>query len=95
MQAQVPIVPVVCANYAHVLDVKKKIFTPGTVSVTVLPPVPTKGMSAADVDALVEKTRERMLEEIVRLSHVSGEGDGEPLPRKTVVQDGAELRKRN
>ena len=82
VQAQVPIVPVVCANYAHVLDTKRKRVAPGTVDVSVLPAIPTTGLGAADVDALVERTRNAMLEELVRLSHVQGKGtEGAPLPR--------------
>lgn len=34
IQAQVPIVPVVVANYSHVLNVKKQSFSPGTVEVS-------------------------------------------------------------
>lgn len=101
VQAQVPIVPIVCANYSHVLNVKKKRFSPGVVDVSVLPPIPTKGLTAADVDALVKKTRDAMLEELIRLSHVSGAGNGEPLPRSSAAATTAiegekegELRKR-
>lgn len=85
VQAQVPIVPVVCANYNHVLDVKGKRFTPGVIDVTALPPISTKGLTSEDVDALLEKTRSAMSEELIRLSHVSGEGNGEPLPRASGV----------
>lgn len=34
IQAQVPIVPVVVANYSHVLNLKKKWFSPGVVDVS-------------------------------------------------------------
>ena len=99
VQAQVPIVPMVCANYAHILNVKRKHFQPGTIDVSVLPPIPTKGMTAADVDALVTKTRDAMLEELIRLSHVSGAGNGVPLPRSSGAlresNEQGELRKRS
>lgn len=99
VQAQVPIVPMVCANYAHVLNVKRKHFQPGIIDVSVLPPVPTKGLTAADVDALVTKTRDAMLEELIRLSHVSGAGNGVPLPRSSGAlresNEQGELRKRS
>jgi lysophosphatidate acyltransferase len=97
VQAQVPIVPVVCANYNHVLDVKGKRVTPGVVDVTILPAIDTKGKTAADVDALLEQTHSAMMEELIRLSHVSGQGNGEPLPRTSGALDGSsqgELRKR-
>lgn len=96
IQAQVPIVPMVSANYSHVLNVKAKRFAPGIIDVSVLPAIPTKGMTAADVDALMKKTRDGMLEELIRLSHVSGHGNGVPLPRASGVEDeSGELRKRN
>lgn len=98
VQAQVPIVPVVAANYSHVLDMKRKIVRPGVVDVTVLPAIPTKGLTAADVDGLVERTRNAMMDELIRLSHVSGakEGNGVPLPRASGVEEvRKELRQRN
>ncbi|KAF2677468.1 1-acylglycerol-3-phosphate O-acyltransferase [Lentithecium fluviatile CBS 122367] len=96
VQAQVPIVPIVTANYAHVLNVKRKAFHPGTIDVSVLPAIPTKGLAAADVDGLVKKTQDAMLEELIRLSHVSGAGNGVPLPRASGVEkdEQGELRRR-
>ena len=99
VQAQVPIVPVAVANYAHVLNVKRKTINPGTIDVSVLPAIPTKGMTAADVDGLVVRTRDAMLEELIRLSHVSGAGNGVPLPRASGAlrekDEQGELRRRN
>ncbi|KAF2438428.1 acyltransferase-domain-containing protein [Karstenula rhodostoma CBS 690.94] len=95
IQAGVPIVPMVVANYAHVLNVKKREFHPAVVDVSVLPPIPTKGMTAENVDALMKKTRDAMLDELIRLSHVSGQGNGAPLPRASGRDDQGELRRRN
>lgn len=98
VQAQVPVVPVVCANYTHVLDMKNKVVRPGVVDVSILPAIPTKGLGAADVDALVERTRNAMMDELVRLAHVSGakEGNGVPLTRASGVDAArGELRQRN
>ena len=97
VQAQVPIVPVVCANYDNVLNMKKRRFRPGTIDVTILPPISTKGLTAQDVDSLVEKTRKVMLDELIRLSHVTDEGkNGIPLPSASGVDDATrELRKRH
>lgn len=87
--------PIVVANYSHVLNLKEKRFRPGTVPVTVLPPIQTKGLEGKDVDALVEKCRAVMLDELVRLSHVVGGKEGEALPRASGLEDQArELRKR-
>lgn len=64
VQAQVPIVPVVVANYSAVLNVKRKIFRSGTIPYHVLPPVETKGKSKEDVDALLQQVRADMLREL-------------------------------
>ena len=61
VQAQVPIVPVVVANYSNVLNVKRKFFRPGIIPVKVLKPIPTMGKTKEDVDALLEETRTKML----------------------------------
>jgi len=91
VQAQVPIVPVVVANYSHILNIKEKTVNPGVVDISVLPPIPTTGMTAADVDALTTKTRDAMLEELVRLSHLhEAKNKGvEPLPVKRGVKASA------
>lgn len=39
----------------------------------VLPPFPTDGLTAADVDGLLERVREAMLAELIRLSSEEGE----------------------
>jgi lysophosphatidate acyltransferase len=64
VQAQVPIIPVAVANYTNVLDVKRKLFRPGTIPVRVAKPIFTKGKSKEDVDALIEETRGVMLREL-------------------------------
>lgn len=56
----------------------------------VLPPIPTKGLTTADVDALVTRTRDAMMNELIRLSHVSGAGNSDPLPRTTRGGSGKE-----
>jgi len=68
VQAQVPIVPVVVANYSNVLDVKRKIFNAGRIPVSVLKAVETKGLTKDDVDALVERVQKDMAEELVRIT---------------------------
>jgi lysophosphatidate acyltransferase len=100
VQAQVPIIPIVVANYAHVLNVKRKTVNPGTIDVSVLPAIPTTGMTVADVDGLVQRTQQAMQEELIRLSHISGAGNGVPLPRAPgsslrETEEKSELRKRN
>lgn len=59
VQAGVPIVPVVCENYWRLY--RKGTLEEGTLRIRVLPPIPTKGLTAADVTQLAERTRESML----------------------------------
>ncbi|OAQ70125.1 acyltransferase domain-containing protein [Pochonia chlamydosporia 170] len=68
VQAGVPIVPVVVANYSHVLHIKSMVFRAGTVPIKVLDPIPTKNLTAADVDELARTTRELMLTELLALT---------------------------
>lgn len=71
VQAQVPIVPVVVANYSQVLNVKRKVFVPGSVPVRVLRPIPTKGKTKEDVDELLKEVRGVMLEALVEITEVA------------------------
>lgn len=64
VQAQVPIIPIAIANYSNVLDVRRKLFRPGTIPVRVAKPIETKGKGKEDVDALIKETRDVMLEEL-------------------------------
>ena len=64
VQAQVPIIPIAIANYSNVLDVRRKLFRPGTIPVRVAKPIVTKGKTKEDVDALIKETRDVMLEEL-------------------------------
>ncbi|RSL48283.1 hypothetical protein CEP53_009594 [Fusarium sp. AF-6] len=68
VQAGVPIVPCVVANYSHVLFIKSFVFRSGKIPIKVLDPIPTKGLEAADVDELTRTTRELMLDELVSLT---------------------------
>ncbi|KAK3375421.1 hypothetical protein B0H63DRAFT_278834 [Podospora didyma] len=68
IQAQVPIVPVVVANYSHILWLRGLVFNAGRIPVKVLDPIPTTGLTAADVDELTRTTREVMLKELITLT---------------------------
>ncbi|EXJ61450.1 1-acyl-sn-glycerol-3-phosphate acyltransferase [Cladophialophora psammophila CBS 110553] len=69
VQSGVPIVPVVAENYSSVLNLKAKRFTAGTIRVKVLDPIPTKGLTAADIDKLTQDTREKMLRVITAMGN--------------------------
>ncbi|KAI0180012.1 acyltransferase-domain-containing protein [Hypoxylon sp. FL1284] len=68
VQAGVPIVPVVVANYSHVLYIKDFVFRSGKIPVKVLDPIPTAGLQPEDVDELARNTRDLMLKEMVALT---------------------------
>ena len=79
VQAQVPVVPIVVANYAHVLDVGRRVFRAGSVPVSVLPAIDTAGLAAADVDALADRTWRQMADELLRLEVLCGRQPDAPL----------------
>lgn len=89
VQAGVPVIPVVVANYSHVLSAKKLLFTSGTVPCKVLEPIPTQGLTTADVDELVRTTRDNMLEELIRLT---AQAKGQPISIPAVVNQGAAIK---
>ncbi|KAG5980904.1 hypothetical protein E4U55_003507 [Claviceps digitariae] len=76
VQAGVPIVPCVVANYSHVLHLKTMVFRAGRIPVKVLDPIPTKGLTAADVDELTRTTRDLMLKELLVLT---SKAQGRPM----------------
>ncbi|XP_043276348.1 1-acyl-sn-glycerol-3-phosphate acyltransferase alpha isoform X2 [Venturia canescens] len=59
VRAQTPIQPVVVSKYYFLNDEKKK-FEPGTSYITILPPIPTKGLTKEDIPTLMDKTWEVM-----------------------------------
>ncbi|KAH8176311.1 acyltransferase domain-containing protein [Sarocladium implicatum] len=76
VQAGVPIVPVVVANYSHIMFVRDMVFNAGTIPVKVLDPISTKGLTAADVEELTRATRDTMLKELTTLS---AKAKGQPI----------------
>ncbi|KAL2015606.1 hypothetical protein VTK56DRAFT_5185 [Thermocarpiscus australiensis] len=83
VQAQVPIVPVVVANYSHILWIKGLVFRSGRIPCKVLDPIPTTGLTAADVDELTRSTRELMLKELIALTE---KARGQPVSSPVVNQ---------
>ncbi|KAL0576168.1 1-acylglycerol-3-phosphate O-acyltransferase [Marasmius crinis-equi] len=66
IQAGIPIVPVISESYWHLYH--KGHFEPGTAKIRVLPPIPTAGMTAADVPELINNVRNQMLEALRDIS---------------------------
>ncbi|KAF8313408.1 1-acylglycerol-3-phosphate O [Clavulina sp. PMI_390] len=66
IQAQVPVIPVVCQNYWHLYH--KGTFDSGKLKLAVLDPVPTTGLTAADVPDLITRVRDAMLAKLIEIS---------------------------
>lgn len=79
VQAQVDVVPVVCANYWGVLGAAEGRFRAGEIPVRVLEPVSTRGMGVEDVEALTGRVRDMML---VALEELGETGMGREARRK-------------
>lgn len=58
MDAQLPVVPVSVAGSRHVMRKGRLMVCPGRVRLTIHPPVPTAGMTRADVAAFAGRARE-------------------------------------
>ncbi|ELV13159.1 1-acyl-sn-glycerol-3-phosphate acyltransferase beta [Tupaia chinensis] len=68
VQAQVPIIPVVYSSFSSFYDTKTQLFTTGTVKVRVLDPIPTRGLSVADVPQLVDTCHQAMRRTFLHIS---------------------------
>lgn len=55
-----PILPVVISDYSTFYSVANKRFNKGLVTLTVLPEIPTEGMTVNDVPALCDETQRLM-----------------------------------
>ncbi|GAA5959171.1 hypothetical protein JCM3765_005094 [Sporobolomyces pararoseus] len=97
VQAQLPIVPIVCENYAGIYSSKQKRFNSGEIVVRVLPPISTVGFtsSSEDITKLTEKTRDVMLEAIEDLGRKRQEANNRIAGKDTqkeIGQDGERQR---
>ncbi|KAG0241880.1 putative 1-acyl-sn-glycerol-3-phosphate acyltransferase [Mortierella sp. GBAus27b] len=64
IQSQYPILPIVSQGYSHVYDSSKRSFPGGHLVIRVLEPIPTTGLTADDVNDLMERTRNLMLKHL-------------------------------
>ncbi|KAM3471812.1 hypothetical protein MY5147_005635 [Beauveria neobassiana] len=93
VQAGVPIVPCVVANYSHLLYPKEYRFNAGTVPIKILDPIPTKNLTSADVDELTRTTRELMLKELMTLTaKARGQPMAVPANPTSAKSSGVDLR---
>jgi len=58
----VPILPVVVSEYDFLGPSRSDKFAPGDVTIQILPPVRTEGVTKDQIDALIKKTRDPMIE---------------------------------
>ena len=65
ISAQVPIIPIVLLNIRKLQPVGTFLVSPGKVSLNFLDPIPTKGLTLADVEALKQSVFEKMQRFIV------------------------------
>jgi len=72
VQAQVPVVPIVCANYGDILTMKggwrKWKFTSGRVKIRVLRPIKTDGLGVDSVEEIARWCRDDMLRVLKELA---------------------------
>lgn len=70
VQARVPIVPIVIANYNHLYNSKAKRFHSGTVKIKVLPPIDTQDVheDSESINKLSNAVREQMLSALKEIS---------------------------
>ncbi|VDB97145.1 unnamed protein product [Peniophora sp. CBMAI 1063] len=80
VQAGVPIVPVVCENYWRIY--RQGVFDEGVLKIKVLPPIPTTGLTTADVGDLAERVREQMVAALREISDPNAPPapDSKPAP---------------
>jgi len=62
VEGQVPILPIVYSSYRGFLNFPLKMFNPGHVIVTCLPPISTSGMTKEEIPELMERTRKLMMD---------------------------------
>lgn len=67
-----PVIPVAVSSYVHGLNLGR--WRPGRVIIEVLEPIPTQGKTQADLPALSELTRQRVVEGIARLDAEIAQG---------------------
>ncbi|XP_032993558.1 1-acyl-sn-glycerol-3-phosphate acyltransferase beta [Lacerta agilis] len=77
IQTQVPVIPVVYSSFLSFYNSEKNLFTSGRIQVEVLPPIPTQGLTAMDVDDLTNRCYSSMRATFLRLSGRPSEVNGE------------------
>lgn len=69
IQSQQPVMPIVAAGYSNIYDSANRSFPGGELEIRVLEPISTIGMTADDVNELMERTRAVMLKNLKEMDH--------------------------
>ncbi|KAF9361162.1 1-acylglycerol-3-phosphate O-acyltransferase [Mortierella sp. NVP85] len=98
IQSQYPILPIISQGYTHIYDSSKRSFPGGELEIRVLEPIPTTGMTADDVNDLMEKTRNLMLKHLKEMDSYGKTEESEKPSAKTTAtsldQDEGSVKKR-
>lgn len=78
--------PIVAAGYSHIYDSANRSFPGGELEIRVLEPIPTTGMTADDVNELMERTRAVMLKNLKEMDH-SVKPSSDPTGSSTAVAE--------
>lgn len=78
VQAKIPIVPIVVANYSDNYNSKRKIFRGGEINVKVLQPIDVSNISIDQIDTLTNSTRELMLKTLKEISPLHSTQNNNP-----------------
>jgi 1-acyl-sn-glycerol-3-phosphate acyltransferase len=78
IQSQLPIVPVAVNNFHKTLDLNK--WNPGKIIVQVMPPLPTTGLTSADVDKLIDEAHTKLKAQIELLDVEIAKGIAKGTP---------------
>ncbi|KAF9086048.1 1-acylglycerol-3-phosphate O-acyltransferase [Mortierella sp. GBA35] len=93
IQAQLPILPIISEGYSHIYDSSKRSFPGGELEIRVLEPIPTTGLTADDVNDLMEKTRNLMLKHLQEMDHsasatTTAKSDASAKPVQAIIDSG-------
>ncbi|XP_039216896.1 1-acyl-sn-glycerol-3-phosphate acyltransferase alpha-like [Crotalus tigris] len=80
VKTQAPIIPVVMSSYTPFLNMKTNKFTSGDITIRILPPVKTKGLSPSDIPDLTDHVWGTILSTFHEIS-------GEPEKQASVVKE--------
>ncbi|KAF9154291.1 1-acylglycerol-3-phosphate O-acyltransferase [Mortierella sp. AD011] len=99
IQAQHPILPIVSEEYSHIYNSSRRYFPGGELEIRVLEPIPTTGLTADDVNDLMDKTRNVMLKHLREMAAARSGTEPEKISAKTTatstgIQDETSVKKR-